>query len=242
MQIGSPVTCKRCCPKDSYSLESNIPLLEWAEACTFGSKQVVEDPLQDPMKEKDVWIVLSIGENWYRQILLSISPGNLLRTVNKSHLIALKTTKFYFLFLMKQFFYLYSSTMFEVKDFSPCCFTKTVKSPYGWFSIKRQFWYRAEGVAGSIPLSYKCVSLCHLRLQPFQFVLISLCPCKIHVGYFRIQAAVAIRISNQNNSLARAFDCCYLQLLNYLYSVVKVHETKDHWLESQSWIRVLTLT
>lgn len=82
-------------------------------------------------------------------------------TVNKLHLvIALKTTKSQCLILMKYLFYLSSATIFEVKDFPPCCFTKPVKSPCGWFSTKRRIWCQ-----GKYPHCYTCASLCHLRWQ-----------------------------------------------------------------------------
>lgn len=129
--------------------------------------------------------------------------------MNKLHLmVALRTTKSHCLFLMKQFFYLYSATMFEVKDSSPCDFIKPVKKTH-----MADFQQRDNSCVGErSPLRYKYVSLYHLRLQPL-VVLISLYTCEMHVGYFTIQTAETISISNQDSSLARASYCCDLPVL-----------------------------
>ena len=100
-------------------------------------------------------------------------------TLNTLHLTTvLKTSKSHRLFLwMKQLFYVYSATTFGLKDFLPCCFTKPAKAHAADFQQRHN-----SGVWGSWPLSYNCVSVCHLRLQGVQFVLISLCLCDMHVG------------------------------------------------------------
>lgn len=56
------------------------------------------------------------------------------------------------------------------------------------------------------------MSLYHLRLWHLQFVLISLCLCEMHVGYFTIQPGAAISISNQNSSLPGLPTARYLEL------------------------------
>lgn len=92
-----------------------------------------------------------------------------------------------------------------------------------------------SGVRGSIPPPPPhrplpiplplCVPL-PPKMAALEFVLISFCPCKMHVVYFTIQNAAAISVSHQDSSLAGPPTAVPSGLLNCFYSLVKVWEVK----------------
>lgn len=108
---------------------------------------------------------------------------------------------------------------------SSLLFYKTSKKPM-WLIFNKE----TNLVSGEVsPLLHLCIAL-PPEMAALLFVLISLCPCKMHAGYFTIQTVAAISISNQDSFLQG-----FLLLLTQTCWIISILQSQCVKQRSSNW-------